>query len=88
MTGIPREDPALQSCIITVMAPYLLMLCVQRDMARALTTVFDYRREEVNRHFKLLLFDALRSFSARYAAGELPAVTRCSGAEEDGANRA
>lgn len=88
MTGIPREDPALQSCIITVMAPYLLMLCVQRDMARALTTVFDYRREEVNRHFKLLLFDALRSFSARYAAGEIPAVTRCSGAEEEGANRA
>ena len=74
MTGIPVENPALQSCIITVMAPYLLMLCVQRDMARTLTTVFDYRKEDVNRHFKLLLFDALRSFAGRYAAGELPAV--------------
>ena len=75
MTGIPREDPALQSCIITAMAPYLLMLCVQRDMARALTTVFDYRKEDVNRHFKLLLFDALRAFAEHYAKGELPSVS-------------
>ena len=67
LTGIPREDPALQSCIITVMAPYLLMLCVQRDMARTLTTVFSYRQEDVNRHFKILLFSALRSFADRYA---------------------
>lgn len=76
LTGIPREDPALQSCIITVMSPYLLMLCVQRDMARALTSVFDYRKEDVNRHFKMMLFDALRSFAERYARGELPAVGR------------
>ncbi len=88
MTGIPRGDPALQCCIITVMAPYLLMLCVQRDMARVLTPVFDYRKEEVNRHFKLLLFDALRSFAARHASGELPAVTRMDDAEEPEGDRA
>ena len=75
LTGIPRDDPALQCCIITVMAPYLLMLCVQRDMARSLTTVFGYRKEDVNRHFKLLLFEALRAFSERYAKGELPSVS-------------
>lgn len=75
MTGIPLDDPALQCCIITVMAPYLLMLCVQRDMARSLTTVFEYRKEDVNRHFKQLLFDALRAFAERYAKGELPPIT-------------
>ena len=86
LTGIPREDPALQSCIITVMAPYLLMLCVQRDMARTLTTVFSYRQEDVNRHFKILLFSALRSFADRYARGELPPVREAeeSAAQEDG----
>lgn len=83
LTGIPREDPALQSCIITVMAPYLLMLCVQRDMARTLTTVFSYRQEDVNRHFKLLLFAALRSFAESYAAGGLPPVRQA----EEGAVR-
>lgn len=88
MTGIPREDPALQSCIITVMAPYLLMLCVQRDMARALTTVFEYRMEDVNRHFKLLLFEALRAFAERYAKGELPPVARGQDNEEDEDSRA
>lgn len=74
LTGIPRDDPALQSCIITVMAPYLLMLCVQRDMARTLSTVFTHRKEDVNRHFKILLFAALREFSGLYARGELPPV--------------
>lgn len=74
LTGIPREDPALQSCIITVMAPYLLMLCVQRDMARTLTTVFAYRQEDVNSHFKILLFAALQAFAEQYAQGGLPPV--------------
>ena len=88
MTGIPRDDPALQSCIITVMSPYLLMLCVQRDMARTLTTVFEYRKEDVNRHFKLMLFDALRSFAARYARGELPPVEPRTNEEGEGDSRA
>ena len=81
LTGIPREDPALQSCIITVMAPYLLMLCVQRDMARTLSTVFAYRKEDVNRHFKILLFAALREFAGLHAQGKLPPVLPEEGAE-------
>lgn len=74
ITGIPENNPALQSCIITVMAPYLFMLCVHRDMARALSTVLSYRKEDVNRHFKILLFAALREFALLHAQDKLPPV--------------
>ena len=50
------------------------MLCVQRDMARTLSTVFAYRKEDVNRHFKILLFAALREFAGLHAQGKLPPV--------------
>ncbi len=74
MTGIPLDSPSLQSCILTVMAPYLLMLVVQRDMACALISIFSYKKEDVNRHLKILLFEALKAFAKRYSEGELPSV--------------
>jgi len=83
ITAIPLGDPALQCCIITVMAPYLLMLGIQRDMACTLTTIFEYRKEDVNRHFKIMLFGALHAFAERYAKGELPAVEKSGSTETE-----
>ena len=72
ITGIPMGDPALYCCVVTVMAPYLIMLCVQRDMARTLVPLFHYRGEDVNVYFKELIFSGLKSFAARWKAGDLP----------------
>ncbi|WP_298067142.1 TetR/AcrR family transcriptional regulator [uncultured Mailhella sp.] len=73
VTGIPHDAPELQCCIISVMAPYLLMLCVQRNMARSLSTIFEYDREDVNRHLNGLLLSGIRAYGEKYARGELPA---------------
>ena len=72
ITGIPMNDPALHCCVVTVMAPYLLMLCIQRDMARTLVPIFRYRGEDMNVYFKELVLDGLHSFAERYKRGELP----------------
>lgn len=75
ITGIPLGDPALNCCVITVMGPYLIMLCVQRDMARKLTPVFHYRGEDMNVYLKALIFSGLHSFAERYRRGEFPVAT-------------
>ncbi|MBQ8173375.1 MAG: TetR/AcrR family transcriptional regulator [Mailhella sp.] len=72
ITGIPMDDPALHSCVITVMAPYLLMLCVQRDMARTLVPIFHYRGEDMNVYFKGIIFSGLDDFARRWREGEFP----------------
>lgn len=72
ITGIPMDDPALHCCVVTVMAPYLIMLCVQRDMARTLVSIFHYRGEDMNVYFKELIFSGLHSFAERYRRGEIP----------------
>lgn len=88
ITGIPEKDPALHCCVITVMAPYLLMFCVQRDMACALVSIFDYRHEDVNRHFKELMLSALHSFAERYARGEIMMARKAESEEQTGENHA
>ena len=74
ITGIPMGDPALHCCVITVMSPYLIMLCVQRDMARKLAPIFHYRGEDMNVYFKDMIFSGLHSFAERYRRGELPSA--------------
>ena len=76
ITGIPVGDPALHCCVVTVMGPYLLMLCVQRDMASALTPIFYYRGEDMNVYLKELIFSGLHSFAERYRRGELPVTVK------------
>ena len=71
MTGIPMEDPALSCCVVTVMAPYLLMLFVHHDMAKTLVPIFHYSSADMNQHFKRLIIDGVRSFAERYARGEV-----------------
>lgn len=75
ITGIPLDDPALHCCVVTVMAPYLLMLCVQRDMARTLVPIFHYRGEDMNVYFKELIFSGLKHFAERWKLGELPSAS-------------
>ncbi len=70
ITGIPMDDPALHCCVITVMAPYLIMLCVQRDMARTLVPIFHYRGEDMNVYFKDIIFSGLDDFARRWRSGE------------------
>ena len=74
ITGIPVGDPALNCCVITVMSPYLIMLCIQRDMARALAPIFHYRCEDMNAYFKELIFSGLHSFAEKYRRGEFPSA--------------
>ena len=74
ITGIPMGDPALHCCVISVMSPYLIMICVQRDMAKTLAPIFHYRGEDMNIYFKELIFSGLRSFAEKYRLGELPSA--------------
>ena len=74
ITGIALGDPALHCCVVTVMGPYLIMLCVQRDMARELAPIFHYRGEDMNVYFKDIILGGLHSFAERYKRGELPKV--------------
>jgi hypothetical protein len=75
ITGIAVGDPALHCCVVTVMGPYLIMLCIQRDMARELAPSFHYRGEDINVYFKELILSGIHSFAERYKRGELPEVT-------------
>ena len=76
ITGIPMGDPALHCCVVTVMGPYLLMLCVQRDMAHRLAPIFHYRGEDMNVYFKELIFSGLKHFAERWKKGELPSAVQ------------
>ena len=72
ITGIAGDDPALHCCVITVMAPYLLMLCLRRDVAETMISIFSYRAEDINAYFKHCCFSALREFARAYREGSLP----------------
>jgi hypothetical protein len=78
ITGIPMGDPALHCCVISVMGPYLIMLCIQRDMARTLAPIFHYRGEDMNVYFKDIILSGLRSFAEKYRNGELPSAMELS----------
>ena len=73
VTGIPYDAPELQCCLVSVMSPYLLMLCVQRDLARSLSSIFDYDRKDVDWHLKEVLIPGIRAYAEKYAGGKLPA---------------
>lgn len=77
VTGIPHDAPELQCCIISVMAPYLLMLCVRRDLARSLSTIFEYDRQDVHLHLTKILLSGIHAYAEKYARGELPAFASC-----------
>lgn len=71
VTGMDIDDPALDFCIVQVMAPYLLMLCVHRDMAKGLISIFEYSPLETNRHLKELILSSLKSYAERCRSGEI-----------------
>ena len=72
ITGIPEGDPALQCCVLAVMAPYLLMFTIRRDIAARMVSIFSYRPEDINAYLKRMCFCALRDFAREYAEGRLP----------------
>ncbi len=71
-TGIAGDDPALHCCVLTVMAPYLLMLCVRRDVAETMVSIFSYRAGDINTYLKHHCFSLLKEFSRAYRSGSLP----------------
>ena len=68
----------LHCCVISVMGPYLIMLCIQRDMARTLAPIFHYRGEDMNVYFKDIILSGLRSFAEKYRSGERPSAMELS----------
>ncbi len=83
LTGIDGSDPALHCCVLTTMAPYLLMFCVRRDVAETMVSIFSYSAGDINACLKHCCFSALREFSSAYRSGAIPKVRledgRCGG---------
>ncbi len=72
ITGIAEDDPALQCCVLAVMAPYLLMFTIRRDIAARMVSIFSYRSEDINAYLKHMCFYGLREFAKAHASGALP----------------
>lgn len=71
ITGIPAQSPALLRCLFSVMAPYLTLQVISREIPTPLTDLFDQPTEELARHLKLFAQAGLEAVARDYHAQAL-----------------
>ena len=52
ITGIPPGDPALARCVVSIMAPYLMLLVIDRDTPNPFQALLSQPVEELAAHLK------------------------------------
>lgn len=68
VTGIPPSDPSLIRCVLTVMAPLLALMVVDRDAVSPAQLVLNHPAEELSGHMKrfaLAGLDAIRAANSK-----------------------
>ncbi|WP_160287720.1 TetR/AcrR family transcriptional regulator [Pseudomonas knackmussii] len=71
VTGIPLQAPALLRCLFSVMAPYLTLQVVSREIPTPLTDLFEQPTEDLARHLKLFAQAGLEAVARDYHAQAL-----------------
>ncbi|KAF1051485.1 MAG: putative HTH-type transcriptional regulator YttP [Stenotrophomonas maltophilia] len=71
ITGIVIDDPALLRCLLSVIAPYLTMLVVSRDIPSPLRGLYQQPAESLARHLRCFVLAGLRAVAEAYRRGEM-----------------
>ncbi|SDH44450.1 TetR/AcrR family transcriptional regulator [Pseudomonas panipatensis] len=71
ITGIPAQDPALLRCLLSVMAPYLMLQVVNREIPSPLTGIFEQTAEELAQHLKTFALAGLEALALEHRKGTL-----------------
>lgn len=71
ITGIPPQHPALLRCLFSVMAPYLTLQVISREIPTPLTDLFEQPTEDLARHLKLFALAGLEAVARDYHAQAL-----------------
>ncbi|WP_233146379.1 TetR/AcrR family transcriptional regulator [Pigmentiphaga sp. NML080357] len=68
ITGIPPGDPALTRCVLSVMAPCMMLLVIHRDMNSPIQAIFEQPAEVLASHLKTYALAGLDAIVAARAA--------------------
>lgn len=66
ITGIPEHDPAALRCLFSMMAPYLTLQVISREIPTPLTHLFEQPTEDLARHMKLFALAGLEAVARDY----------------------
>lgn len=66
ITGIPPQDPALRRCLCTVVAPYLTLQVISREIPTPLSGLFEQPEKELARHLRIFVLAGLDAISQAY----------------------
>ncbi|MDF3932001.1 TetR/AcrR family transcriptional regulator [Pseudomonas citronellolis] len=61
ITGIPPGEPALLRCLFSVMAPYLTLQVISREIPTPLTDLFEQPAQDLARHLQLFALAGLQA---------------------------
>jgi len=64
ITGIPAGDPALTRCVLSVMAPCMVLLIIHRDMNSPIQALFQQPAADLAAHLKTYAFAGLDAIVA------------------------
>jgi AcrR family transcriptional regulator len=67
LCGIPAGHPALARCTLSVIAPCMVLLIVNRDVARTILPIFERPAAELVEHMKRFVFAGLDAIAAAHA---------------------
>lgn len=73
ITGVPRGTVPLAFCVITVMAPFKVLLISGGNRNTPEARLLRLGREKIARQMKRIVLAGLDNFAAKYAAGEMEA---------------
>ena len=71
VTGIPAQEPALLRCLFSVIAPYLTLQVISREIPTPLTGLFEQPPEDLARHLQLFAQAGLEAVARDYRDGRL-----------------
>ncbi|SDK29395.1 transcriptional regulator, TetR family [Pseudomonas delhiensis] len=69
LTGIPAQEPALLRCLFSVIAPYLTLQVISREIPTPLTGLFEQPAEDLARHLQLFALAGLEAVARDYHDG-------------------
>lgn len=66
VTGLAPQNPALTRCVLSMMAPCMVLLIVNRNIDSPIRTIFRHAPADVAEHMKTFVFAGLEAIAAKY----------------------
>ena len=67
ITGLPRHDPALSRCVISIIAPCLMLMVIDRDQSSPMQAILLHDADALKNHLNLFARSGLEAIRRHHA---------------------